>query len=48
MTVALFILFAGGLVLTLCIWTPITKLQINVWFGLAATLAAILILAAIL
>ncbi len=48
MAVALFILFVGGLVFTLCIWTPVTKLQTNLWFGLAAALAAVLILAAIL
>lgn len=48
MAVALFILFVGGLVLTLCIWRPVTKVQTNLWFGLAAALAAILILAAIL
>ncbi len=48
MAVALFILFIGAVVLTLCIWTPVTKLQTNLWFGLAAALATILILAAIL
>ncbi len=48
MAVALFILIVGGLVLTLCIWTPVTNLQTNLWLGLAAALVAILILAAIL
>lgn len=48
MAVALFILLVGGLVLTLCLWTPVTRLQTNLWFGLAAALAAILVLAAVL
>ncbi len=46
MAVALFIFLVGGLVLTLCLWTPVTKLQTKVWFGLAAALVAILVLAA--
>lgn len=42
MEVFLLVLLVAGLFLTLCLWKPVTKRQVNLWFVLVALLGVLL------